>query len=67
MVGNSARLALTTTLTGMVFGASSYGTWHWPVMVALPFLLFSTAKLVGTADMWADAETRSKVVATVAS
>jgi hypothetical protein len=36
-------------------------------MIALPFLLWSTAKLVGTADAWADAETRSRVVATVAS
>jgi hypothetical protein len=67
MVGYSARLALTTTLTGMVFGAASYGSWPWPVLLALPFLLFSAAKLVATADAWADPETRSRVVATVAS
>jgi hypothetical protein len=67
MVGYSARLALTTTLTGMVFGAASYGSWPWPLLIALPFLLFSAAKLVATADSWADPETRSRVVATVAS
>ena len=67
MVGYSARLALTTTLTGMVFGAASYGSWPWPVLLALPFLLFSAAKLVATADTWADPEVRSRVVATVAS
>ena len=67
MVGYSARLALTTTLTGMVFGAASYGSWPWPVLLALPFLLFSAAKLVATADAWAEPEVRSRVVATVAS
>jgi hypothetical protein len=67
MVGYSARLALTTTLTGMVFGAASYGSWPWPVLLALPFLLFSAAKLVATADAWAVPETRSRVIATVAS
>ena len=67
MVGYSARLALTTTLTGMVFGAASYASWPFPVLLALPFLLFSAAKLVSTAEAWADPETRSRVVATVAS
>jgi hypothetical protein len=51
----------------MVFGAASYGSWPWPLLIALPFLLFSAAKLVATADAWADPETRSRVVATVAS
>ncbi|QNN54351.1 hypothetical protein [Nocardioides mesophilus] len=67
MVGYSARLALTTTLTGMVFGAATYASWPWSVLLALPFLLFSAAKLVGTANEWADPTTRSMVVATVAS
>lgn len=67
MVGYSARLALTTTLTGMVFGAASYGSWPWPVLIALPFLLFSAARLVATAETWADPGVRSHVVATVAS
>jgi hypothetical protein len=67
MVGYSARLALTTTLTGMLFGAASYASWGFPVLLALPFVLFSAAKLVSTADGWANPETRSRVVATVAS
>ncbi|CAN5179776.1 hypothetical protein BH18ACT9_BH18ACT9_04780 [soil metagenome] len=67
MVGYSARLALTTTLTGMLFGAASYVSWQWSVLLALPFLLFSTAKLVGTSAEWADPSTRSTVVTTVAS
>ncbi len=67
MVGYSARLALTTTLTGMLFGISTYGSWQWPVLLALPFLLYSLAKLVGTAGAWANPTTRSMVVATVAS
>jgi len=67
MVGYSARLALTTTLTGMLFGAATFASWQWSVLLALPFLLFSSAKLVGTAAEWADPSTRSMVVATVAS
>ncbi len=67
MVGYSARLALATTLTGMLFGAAGYASWQWSVLLALPFLLFSAAKLAGTAREWADPETRSSVVATVAS
>ena len=67
MVGYSARLALTTTLTGMVFGAATFASWEWSLLLALPFLLFSAAKLVGTAEAWADPTVRSRVVATVAS
>jgi hypothetical protein len=67
MVGYSARLALTTTLTGMLFGAAGYLAWQWAVLIALPFLLFSAAKLVRTASQWTDPVTRSAVVATVAS
>lgn len=67
MVGYSARLALSTTLTGMLFGAAGYVAWQWSVLLALPFLLFSAAKLVRTAGQWADPVTRSAVVATVAS
>lgn len=67
MVGYSARLALTTTLTGMVFGAATFAAWEWSLLLALPFLLFSTAKLVGTAEAWADPAVRARVVATVAS
>jgi len=41
--------------------------WQWPVLVAIPFLLFSAHKLVVTSNEWADPEIRCRVVATVAS
>lgn len=68
MVGYSARLALSTTLTGMLFGMiARFADWHTPLLVALPFLLFSAYKLVRSANEWATPEVRSRVVATVAS
>lgn len=67
MVGYSARLALTTTLTGLIFSITAHVTWQYSLVVALPFVLFSTSKLLGTADEWAAPAIRSRVVATVAS
>ena len=67
MVGYSARLAFSTTLTGMVFGVATFAPWYWSLLLSVPFLLFSTRKLVSTSNAWADPETRSRVVATVAS
>ncbi|HET6626296.1 MAG TPA: hypothetical protein VFG63_07890 [Nocardioidaceae bacterium] len=68
MVGYSSRLALTTTLTGMLFTITArLPEWHWSLLVALPFVLFSARKLAGTATEWANPETRSRVIATVAS
>ena len=67
MVGYSSRLAVSTTLTGMVFIATSRGeAWQVPVLVAVPFLLFSSVRLAGTARAWCTPETRSRVVVTVA-
>jgi hypothetical protein len=68
MVGYSSKLALTTTLTGMLFTITArISDWHWSLLIALPFLLFSAYKLVGTANEWAAPEARSRVIATVAS
>jgi hypothetical protein len=67
MVGYSTRLALTTTTTGLLFAAASRAPWQWPVLLALPFLLYSGFRLARTAGQWADPEVRSRVVATVAS
>jgi len=67
MVGYSSRLALTTTLTGLVFTITArMPQWQAAVLLALPFLLFSLFKLVRTSSEWADPETRSNVVAAVA-
>jgi hypothetical protein len=39
----------------------------WSLLLAVPFLLWSSVKLARTAQAWADPPTRSRVVATVAS
>ncbi len=67
MVGYSSRLALSTTMTGLVFSVAAHASWELCVGLALPFLLLSARRLVRTAGEWADPETRSRVVATVAS
>jgi hypothetical protein len=67
MVGYSSRLALTTTLTGLVFSLSGLAGWGWSVAVAVPMLLFSAYRLVRTSEVWADPLARCHVVATVAS
>ena len=67
MVGYSTRLALSTTFTGLMFNAGRARPPLWPVLLAVPFLVWSGLKLVRTARAWADPPTRSRVVATVAS
>ena len=66
MVGYSARLAVSTTVTALVLEASAT-TWWLPLLVAVPFLAWSTGKLLLTASAWSDPATRSRVVAVVAS
>jgi hypothetical protein len=65
MVGYSARLAVSTTLTALCFEVVA-GTWWLPVLVALPFLAWSAVKLGRTASAWSDPAVRSRVVAVVA-
>ena len=67
MVGYSTRLALSTTFTGLMFNLLGHTTPLWPVLLAVPFLVWSGLKLVRTARAWDDPPTRSRVVATVAS
>ncbi len=67
MVGYSSRLALSTTLTGLVFAVTARAGADWSVVVALPFVLFSAYRLVGASEAWADPDTRCRVVSTVAS
>jgi hypothetical protein len=67
MVGYSARLALSTTCTGLVFSTLSYAPWAWSLLAVVPFLAWSGTRLRRTADAWADPLTRARVVATVAS
>jgi hypothetical protein len=67
MVGYSARLALVTTFAGLLFNLSAQVSWVAPLVLAVPFVLWSGTKLVLTANAWADPATRARVIATVAS
>lgn len=67
MVGYSARLALSTTFTGLLFTVTAHTPWGWSVLLALPFLVWSTVKLHRTARAWADPFTRSALIAAVTS
>ncbi|MGN6722398.1 MAG: hypothetical protein ACTHJM_07280 [Marmoricola sp.] len=67
MVGYSARLALTTTLLGLVFMATAVASWEWSVIVALPVVFFAGSDLAHTARLWESAETRAHVLTAVST
>jgi hypothetical protein len=67
MVGYSARLALATTVTGLLFNTMAQAPWTWSLLLAVPFLAWSGVRLHRTAAAWSDPVTRSRVIATVAS
>jgi hypothetical protein len=68
MVGYSARLALTTTVTGLVFRTlATQPDWRVPVAFAVPMVCWSAYRLVRAADAWTVPEVRADVVRTVAA
>jgi hypothetical protein len=68
MVGYSTRLAISTTLTGLVFsGLARASDWELSVFVAVPFLCWSLSRLVRTSRAWVDPVVRARVVMTVAA
>ncbi len=68
MVVYSAYLALTSTLTGMVFTITARADdARWAFVWALPFVIAAVRRLVITAGDWDRPEVRSWVVATVAA
>jgi hypothetical protein len=68
MVGYSTRLAISTTLTGLVFsGLARTPSWEVSVLMAIPFLAWSSARLVRTARAWTDPVQRARVVVSVAA
>jgi hypothetical protein len=68
MVGYSARLAMSTTITGMVFsGLAQVPLWWLSPLVALPCVCWSLGRLFRAADRWSDPFRRSYVVTTVAA
>jgi hypothetical protein len=68
MAGYSARLALKTTVVGLVFsGTAVIPDWRISVLVAVPFLCWSAHRLLGTRRAWGVPEVRARVIAVVAS
>lgn len=67
MVGYSARLAVVTTLTGLVFsGLAQVEEWPLSLLVAAPLAGWPAWRLLRLRDRWADPELRARVVMTVA-
>jgi hypothetical protein len=68
MAGYSARLALKTTMVGLVFSGTALAPdWRFPALVAVPFLCWSGWRLVRTESLWAMPAVRARVIAVVAS
>jgi hypothetical protein len=68
MAAYSVRLALSTTLTGILFsGLAEVGDWRWSVAVAVPLCLLSVRRLLAASGAWENPVVRCRVVATVAS
>ena len=68
MAAYAGKLSLVTTLTGMLFTGLSVLSWAWvPVVFAVPFLAWSTRKLVRARRRWLTGEERARVVLTVAA
>lgn len=68
MVGYSTRLALSTTLTGLLFTITArVPDWRWSLLLALVLVALSGFKLRRTSTEWADPQIRSRVISTVAS
>ncbi|WP_298519322.1 hypothetical protein [uncultured Nocardioides sp.] len=67
MVGYSTKLAVTTTLTSLIF--SGLARTPYPevsILVASPFLVWSLVRLLHARDSWTDPVQRATVVTTVA-
>ncbi|CUR58361.1 membrane hypothetical protein [metagenome] len=68
MAGYAGRLSLVTTLTAMLFTALAALPWAWvPVAFAVPFLAWSTRRLLRARRRWLDPADRARVVLTVAA
>ena len=67
MVGYSTKLAVTTTLTSLVFsGLARVPHPEVSVLVAAPFVVWSLVRLLHARDSWTDPVQRARVVTTVA-
>ena len=67
MVGYSARLAVSTTLTSLIFsGLARVPAWELSVLVALPFVAVSGVRVLRARAVWLDPEQRVRIVSAVA-
>lgn len=68
MVGYSARLAVSTTLTGLVFSfLARVDDWEVAMLVAVPFLCWSGTRLLRARRRWTDPVDRARIITTVAA
>jgi hypothetical protein len=68
MVGYSTKLAVTTTLTSLIFsGLALVEVWQLSLIVAVPFLTWSLVRMLHARDSWTDPVRRARVVTTVAA
>ncbi|TGN63402.1 hypothetical protein EXE59_05155 [Nocardioides eburneiflavus] len=68
MAGYAGRLSVVTTLTALLFTGLSAVPWAWvPAAAALPFLAWSTRRLVRARRRWLVGDERARVVLTVAA
>ena len=68
MVGYSAYLACTSTITGLVFSTTATASDpSWALLIALPLALLALLRLVRTAAEWEQPQPRARVVATVSA
>ncbi|CAN5499922.1 hypothetical protein BH11ACT8_BH11ACT8_31450 [soil metagenome] len=67
MIGYSARLALTTTVTGLVFsGLSQTSDWELSLLVAVPMVAWTSLRLIKVRRGWDDPFERARVITAVA-
>lgn len=67
MVGYSTKLAVTTTLTSLVFSGLAHTAYPGlSILVASPFVVWSMVRLLHARDSWTDPVRRASVVTTVA-
>jgi hypothetical protein len=68
MAAYAGKLSRVTTLTALVFTGVSAMPWAWlPLAMAVPFLAWSTAKLLRARRRWLAPAERARVVLTVAA
>jgi hypothetical protein len=67
MVGYSTKLAVTTTMTSLIFsGLARVPHPEVSILVAAPFIVWSLIRLLHARDSWTDPVQRARVVTTVA-